>query len=132
MNDSDPLIGQSMLELVSHRIDMVLVSGDIANMPMDIDNTATAEEVAKHHSHLEQVVKEFTTISTRVYYVPGNVSLSISVFPLSTSSPSLKETSFPLPNSLLHKSLLSPASMMQSRHSRPADSPPPTSLAMCT
>lgn len=81
MNDSDPLIGQSMLELVSHRIDMVLVSGDIANMPMDIDNTATAEEVAKHHSHLEQVVKEFTTISTRVYYVPGNVSLSISVFP---------------------------------------------------
>ena len=84
------MIGQSMLELVSHRIDVVLVSGDIANMAMDVDNTATPEDVAKHHSHLEQVVKEFATITTKVYYVPGNVSFCLCTrFPLALAGSKL-------------------------------------------
>ena len=55
------------------RIDLVLVSGDIANMAMDVDNKATPEEVAQHHRNLEQVVEKFTAISSKVYFIPGNV-----------------------------------------------------------
>ena len=52
----------------------MLVSGDIANMAMDVDNEATAEEVAQHHRNLDQVVEKFTAISSKVYFIPGNVS----------------------------------------------------------
>ena len=55
-------------------MDLVLVSGDIANMTMDVDNKATAEEVEHHHRNLEEVVEKFTTISNKVYFIPGNVS----------------------------------------------------------
>ena len=55
-------------------MDLVLVSGDIANMTMDVNDKATAEEVAHHHQNLEEVVEKFTAISNKVYFIPGNVS----------------------------------------------------------
>ena len=66
--------GQKLCGLFPCRVDLVLVSGDIANMTMDVDDKASAEEVAHHHRNLEEVVEKFTAISNKVYFIPGNVS----------------------------------------------------------
>ena len=53
------------------RIDIVLLSGDIADMPMDVN--ADQKENEKYHGHLDQVVGTFTAINSNIYYIPGNV-----------------------------------------------------------
>ena len=56
-----------------YRVDLVLLSGDIANLSDKTYGTAPLEEVEKHDKFLEQIVKQLSTIAT-VYYIPGNVS----------------------------------------------------------
>ena len=53
----------------------MLLSGDIANMPMN--PSAPDKEVEKFHGDLDEVVQSFVAISSKVYYIPGNVSLII-------------------------------------------------------
>ena len=54
------------------RVDVVLVSGDIANMKMDPQ--ASQEEVTMHHRDMDAVVKAIAEINPNLYYIPGNVS----------------------------------------------------------
>ncbi len=55
-------------------IDVVLVSGDIANVPLTEYHTASQELVKKHEEHLKTITESFLSISPKVYYIPGNVS----------------------------------------------------------
>lgn len=55
----------------NQRVDLVLLSGDIANLSDKTYGTAPLEEVEKHDKFLEQIVKQLSTIAT-VYYIPGN------------------------------------------------------------
>ena len=54
------------------RVDMVLLSGDIANMVMNPQ--ATQEEVAMSHKEMDTMVEAIAEINRNLYYVPGNVS----------------------------------------------------------
>lgn len=54
------------------RVDVVLVTGDIANAPMDW--SLSEGEIEEYHQNLETVVQSFTDIHNKVYYIPGNVS----------------------------------------------------------
>ena len=50
----------------------MLLSGDLANMAMDPN--APQAEVEKSHRALDEVAQSFLSISSKVYYIPGNVS----------------------------------------------------------
>lgn len=52
------------------KIDLVLLSGDLANMAMDPN--APQAEVEKSHRALDEVAQSFLSISSKVYYIPGN------------------------------------------------------------
>ena len=65
---------------------MVLLSGDLANIPMEFQETSSKEELAKHHQDLVRVVDEFVPIAQQVFYLPGNVSCGIFVKSCSKSS----------------------------------------------
>lgn len=56
-------------------MDVVLMSGDIANGPMDWN--LSEEEVRKYQSDLERIVESFMQVKNCVYYIPGNVSDAI-------------------------------------------------------
>ena len=60
--------------LKEHRqkLDVVLVSGDIANGPMDW--SLSEGEIEEYRQNLETVLQSFTNIHDKVYYIPGNVS----------------------------------------------------------
>ena len=60
--------------LASRRFDLVLLSGDLANMAMN--PSASEAEVEKSHQVLDEVVQSFLSVSSKVYYIPGNVSSS--------------------------------------------------------
>ncbi len=53
---------------------MVLLSGDLANCPMEKMSSLTPQEMAEQHGLLEKVVNEFIPVAKRVYFIPGNVS----------------------------------------------------------
>ena len=55
-------------------MDIVLLSGDIANVPVECYGNGGPQEVFdEHRQHLEKIVHEFLPIATKVYYIPGNV-----------------------------------------------------------
>lgn len=58
------------------KIDIVLISGDIADVPLDYYNTPE-EEIQEHHDNLKRITLEFLSVSEKVYFVPGNVSSNI-------------------------------------------------------
>ena len=55
----------------NQKLDVVLISGDIADGPMDWD--LSDEDLKKYQSDLEEIVEVFTQIKNSVYYIPGNV-----------------------------------------------------------
>ena len=56
------------------QIDLVLISGDITNIPLDKYHTASAELNKEHEEHMKIITESFLGISEKVYYIPGNVS----------------------------------------------------------
>lgn len=60
---------------LSQRVDVVLVSGDIANKPVQYGSPN--EENTRYHAHLEEVVQLLSSVNETLYYVPGNVSGSV-------------------------------------------------------
>ena len=64
---------QCMLFYQFCRVDIVLVSGDIANVPADCYGKGPQEVFDENQRELEKIVNEFTSVASRVYYVPGNV-----------------------------------------------------------
>ena len=62
---------KSWLSSHEQKVDVVLVSGDIADGPMDWE--LPEQEVEKFRRDLEAIVQSFTTVSSNVYYIPGNV-----------------------------------------------------------
>lgn len=60
---------------IFHRVDIVLLSGDLANIPVECyaDN-GPQETFDEHGQHLEKIVNEFVSVAPKVYYIPGNVS----------------------------------------------------------
>ena len=94
---------KSWLGAKNVNFDVLLLSGDIANAPMDW--SLTQEEQEKHKRDLEAVVDSFCQISDRVFYIPGNVSnfcissLSLSLPP--SLPPSLKCSIFPSQHDVL-------------------------------
>ena len=54
-------------------VDLVLVSGDIANVPYELCHSASAELRKEHDDHVQRIVTEFAAVTERVYFIPGNV-----------------------------------------------------------
>lgn len=58
-----------------YRVDIVLLSGDFANIPVECyGNNGPQELFDEHRQHMEKIVHEFAPVASKVYYVPGNVS----------------------------------------------------------
>lgn len=51
---------------------MILLSGDVANMPMKYD--LPQEETDKYYKDMEAVISSVSSIQSNMYYIPGNVS----------------------------------------------------------
>jgi Icc-related predicted phosphoesterase len=64
---------KSWLASGNHKLDVVLISGDIANAPMDWN--LTEEQEKQYQKDLQVVVDSFTSVKSRVYFIPGNVSI---------------------------------------------------------
>ena len=56
-------------------MDVVLLSGDLADMPLELCYTAPPDEVRAQHMLLDKVLEEFVPLASKVYYIPGNVSI---------------------------------------------------------
>ena len=56
------------------KIDVVLISGDVSNVPMKVGQTASEEVQKEHHDHLHRIVNDFVSVTEKVYFVAGNVS----------------------------------------------------------
>ena len=56
------------------RVDVVLLSGDIANMAMD--PLASQKEVSRHLKDMDEMVAAIAEINPNLYYIPGNVRYS--------------------------------------------------------
>lgn len=57
------------------RVDVILLSGDIANMPMKYD--LPQEETDKYYKDMEAVINSVSSIQSNMYYIPGNVNMII-------------------------------------------------------
>ncbi len=57
-----------------YRVDVVLLSGDLANVPMENMTSLTTLELEEQHALVHKVVSEFLPISKHIYFIPGNVS----------------------------------------------------------
>jgi Icc-related predicted phosphoesterase len=66
---------KSWLTTRKQRVDVILISGDVADGPMDW--SLSDEEVKKHQSDLDAIVAGFTQVRNEVYYIPGNVSTEV-------------------------------------------------------
>lgn len=55
------------------KLDVVLISGDVANVPLDQYHTASKELLQEHHDILLRIVTEFVPVAEKVYFIPGNV-----------------------------------------------------------
>ena len=62
------------------RIDVVLLSGDLANFPMEKMTAVSQDELKEQHQILDRVVSEFLPLAKQVFYIPGNVNPSHSIF----------------------------------------------------
>ena len=62
-------------------MDLVLLSGDIANMPMDFD--LPLEDIDKYTKDMEKMINSIASIQPNMYYIPGNVSKQAAVHVLS-------------------------------------------------
>ena len=56
------------------KVDVVLISGDVANVPLDQYHTAPKELLQEHHDILVRIATDFVPVAEKVYFVPGNVS----------------------------------------------------------
>ena len=62
------------LNQIECRVDIVLLSGDFANIPVECyANNGPQEVFDEHRQHLENIVHSFAPIAPKVYYIPGNV-----------------------------------------------------------
>ena len=50
-----------------------MLSGDLADMPLQKRYTATQEETGKQHRLLDKTVQAFQPLASKIYYIPGNV-----------------------------------------------------------
>ena len=67
---------KSKLVLSFCRVDVVLISGDFANVPLECyANGGPLEVFQEHHCHFKKLLKEFTFVCSRIYYIPGNVGV---------------------------------------------------------
>ena len=53
-------------------MDLVLLSGDIANMPMDFH--LPSADVDRYTEDMEEMIRSIASIQPNMYYIPGNVS----------------------------------------------------------
>ena len=53
-------------------MDLILLSGDIANRPMS--DKLLPEEVDKYVKDMEKMISSIASIQPNMYYIPGNVS----------------------------------------------------------
>ena len=57
-------------------MDIVLLSGDFAAIPIECyTNNGPQEVFDEHRQHMEKILDEFAPLASKVYYIPGNVSL---------------------------------------------------------
>ena len=57
------------------KIDLVLISGDIANIPPEQYHTDSKELLKEHHDNLLRIVVDFVSVAEKVYFIPGNVCI---------------------------------------------------------
>jgi len=51
------------------------LSGDLADMPLELCYTAPPDETRAQHLLLEKILEEFEPVCDKLYYIPGNVSV---------------------------------------------------------
>ena len=67
---------QQWLRVNNKQVDMVFISGDIADVPAEFYNN-TPEELRKEHDlHLKNITNSFINVAPLVYFIPGNVRTS--------------------------------------------------------
>jgi len=54
-------------------VDLILLTGDIANMPMEYN--LPQEETDKYYQDMQTVINSVSSIQSNMYYIPGNVSI---------------------------------------------------------
>ena len=59
------------------KVDIILISGDIADIPVESYHTASKELLKEHHENVERITADFLSVSEKVYFIPGNVSFNI-------------------------------------------------------
>ena len=64
---------KSWLAAGNLKCDVVLVSGDIANAPMDW--SLTQEQQEKYRKDMEAVLDTTAQITDKIYFIPGNVGI---------------------------------------------------------
>ena len=62
---------KSWLAARNLQLDVVLISGDVADSPMDW--SLTADQQAEHQRNLETTVDSLIQVKGQVYFIPGNV-----------------------------------------------------------
>ncbi|XP_019863786.1 PREDICTED: uncharacterized protein LOC100634094 [Amphimedon queenslandica] len=77
VHNSTEMVAAVSQWVIKHKekIDIILLSGDIADMPMEYGNDTTKEALlfkGSYYQDLQQVVSNARAICDRVYYVPGN------------------------------------------------------------
>jgi Icc-related predicted phosphoesterase len=77
---------KSWLTTRKQRVDVILISGDVADGPMDW--SLSDEEVKKHQNDLDAIVAGFTQVRNEVYYIPGNHD-AITNFKIAEDSPNV-------------------------------------------
>lgn len=55
------------------KVDVVLISGDIANFPQEKFHKGDVALESEHHDNLLKVTAEFLSVAEKVYFIPGNV-----------------------------------------------------------
>lgn len=61
------------LKKEQQKIDVVLISGDIANFPIEKYYKDDQALELEHHEILLKITAEFISVAEKVYFIPGNV-----------------------------------------------------------
>jgi Icc-related predicted phosphoesterase len=98
---------KSWLAARDQTVDTVLVSGDIADQPMD-ENNRTPEVIQRYRGDLETVLDRLSQIKSEIYFIPGNHD-ALPLFDVSEDSPTLVPSPPPFPcNMHLKRAVIAP------------------------
>jgi Icc-related predicted phosphoesterase len=97
---------KSWLAARDPKVDVVLVSGDLADGPMDWNQTP--EQIQRYRSDLKTVLDRLSQYKSEIYFIPGNHD-ALSTFKVSEDSPTFVPSPPPFPcNMHLKRAVIAP------------------------